>query len=48
MATLHRATLEPDKVTIVSGWIADRRWYAGTGTPALRQLAAYRFDDPDG
>ncbi|CAG7572515.1 1,4-alpha-glucan branching enzyme [Barrientosiimonas humi] len=48
MATIHRATLEPDKVTIVSRWIADRRWYAGTGTPALRQLAAYRFDDPDG
>ncbi|WP_018156565.1 1,4-alpha-glucan branching protein GlgB [Demetria terragena] len=49
MAIVHQATLHPDKVTMVSRWIGDQRWYTGKGrTPELRKVGAFRFDDPAG
>jgi len=45
MALIHRATLQPTKLELLSSWLPGRPWYAGpAGEPRL--VAAYRFDDP--
>ncbi len=46
MAVLHRATLTPSKLDLLTPWLAGRQWAAGAG--AVEQLGAYRFDDPAG
>lgn len=46
MALLHRATLRPSKLELLSTWLPDRPWAAGAGE--LRQVGAYRYDDPAG
>ena len=48
MAILHRATLQPTKLEILSAWVPAQAWAAGeTGGP-LSIVGSYRFDDPDG
>ncbi len=46
MALIHRATLNPPKLTLLAGWLPHRPWFTAGGE--LRQLGAYRFDDPAG
>ena len=46
MALIHRATLSPSKLELLTSWLPSRGWF--TGDPAVRQLGSYRFDDPDG
>ena len=46
MALIHRATLSPSKLELLTGWLPSRSWF--TGDAAVRQLGSYRFDDPDG
>lgn len=46
MAVLHRATLSPSKLELLTGWLAGRSWSGRPG--GLEQLGAYRFDDPAG
>ena len=46
MARIHRATLAPGKLELLAGWLPSRPWCAGV--EGLRQLGAYRFDDPAG
>lgn len=47
MALIHRATLHPTKLELLSAWLPDRPWYtAGSGD--LERVAGYRFDDPAG
>ncbi|HEY5185165.1 MAG TPA: hypothetical protein VIM19_09760 [Actinomycetes bacterium] len=46
MALIHRATLSPSKLELLTGWLPSREWF--TGEAAVRQLGSYRFDDPDG
>jgi len=46
MALIHQATLGPSKLTLLEAWLPNRPWFPGG--PGLRQLGAYRFDDPDG
>ena len=46
MAILHRATLTPSKLELLAGWLPSRPWCAGVED--LRQLGAYRLDDPAG
>ena len=46
MAHIHRATLAPGKLELLTGWLPSRPWCAGV--EGLRQLGAYRFDDPAG
>lgn len=50
MALIYtNASITPNKIDLVSGWISRQRWYAGKGgTPALRRLTAWRLDDPEG
>lgn len=45
MALIHRATLRPTKLELLSGWLPGRPWYtAPAGEP--ERVAGYRFDDP--
>jgi hypothetical protein len=46
MALLHRATLRPGKLELLTAWLPDRPWYKGGGD-AVR-VTGFRFDDPDG
>lgn len=48
MAIIYDAQLSPSKDEIVHGWIRRQHWFAGKGADRLRNVAAYRFDDPDG
>ena len=49
MAILHRATLTPSKLDLITDWIGSQRWYTGTTeVPQLTQVGAFRLDDPDG
>ncbi|MEV4759572.1 hypothetical protein AB0J86_31370 [Micromonospora sp. NPDC049559] len=48
MALLHRATLHPTKLELLSAWLPTRRWYGGQVGVEIERVAAYRFDDPDG
>lgn len=46
MALIHQARLHPSKLELLAGWLPGRPWCAdATG---LRQVGAYRFDDPAG
>ena len=45
MALLHRATLSPSKLELLAAWLPSRSWSGGGD---VRQLGAYRFDDPAG
>jgi hypothetical protein len=44
MALLHKATLTPTKLELISTWLAGRGWAEGAGDPRI--LGTYRFDDP--
>ena len=46
MALLHRATLRPTKLELLTAWLPDRPWYRGAGDPV--RVTGFRFDDPDG
>jgi hypothetical protein len=46
VAVIHRATLTPGKLELLAGWLPARPWCPGVED--LRQLGAYRFDDPAG
>ncbi|MEI2777131.1 MAG: phosphotransferase [Tetrasphaera sp.] len=50
MAILHPdATIIPSKLEVISGWIAEQRWYAAKGrSPRLRRLSSWRLDDRGG
>ncbi len=46
MALLHRARITPSKLDLLADWLPSRPWCAEV--TGLRQLGAYRFDDPAG
>jgi len=46
MALIHRATLNPPKLQLLTSWLPTRPWFPGD--THLHQLGAYRFDDPNG
>lgn len=48
MALLHRAALTPSKLELLQGWLPGRPWFQGAASAGLVQVAAFRFDDPDG
>jgi hypothetical protein len=49
MALLYpHATLEPTKLELLATWLPTRDWYRGPDASALKRVASYRFDDPDG
>ncbi|MEV1017672.1 hypothetical protein AB0I89_04960 [Micromonospora sp. NPDC049801] len=48
MALLHRATLRPTKLELLTTWLPDRPWYRGPAGVEVVSRGAYRFDDPAG
>lgn len=54
MAEIHKTTLEPSKLELLTPWLPTRRWYTGKSasgapvTPVLRKFGGFRLDDPDG
>ncbi|ROO85434.1 hypothetical protein EDD29_2978 [Actinocorallia herbida] len=49
MAVIHRTTLKPSKLELLTSWLPSRPWYAGgAGAPDLAKAGGFRLDDPDG
>ncbi|MCL6292076.1 1,4-alpha-glucan branching protein [Streptomyces sp. 43Y-GA-1] len=49
MASIHRTTMTPTKLELITGWLPKQSWYAGTeGAPDLVKAGGFRLDDPDG
>ncbi|CCH17200.1 CG0192-related protein [Micromonospora lupini] len=48
MALLHRATLRPTKLELLTTWLPGRPWWQGPADVEVVSRGAYRFDDPTG
>ncbi|MFI0976020.1 1,4-alpha-glucan branching protein [Streptomyces sp. NPDC021093] len=49
MASIHRTTMTPTKLELLTAWLPTRPWYLGTsGTPELTKAGGFRLDDPEG
>jgi hypothetical protein len=49
MSIIHKTTLTPTKLELLSAWLPSRPWYRrGGGAPALVKTGGFRLDDPDG
>ncbi|UUU22990.1 maltokinase N-terminal cap-like domain-containing protein [Streptomyces sp. DSM 40750] len=49
MALIHRTTLKPTKLELLTAWLPTRPWYAGgTAAPELTKAGGFRLDDPEG
>ena len=46
MALLHRATVSPSKLELLTDWLPGRSWFPA-GLP-LERVGSFRFDDPAG
>lgn len=47
LALLHQTTLHPTKLELLASWLPAQPWFHGDAA-ALRQVGAFRFDDPNG
>ncbi|MEU8708123.1 1,4-alpha-glucan branching protein [Streptomyces sp. NPDC048565] len=49
MATIHRTTMTPTKLELLTGWLSKQRWYVGNAeAPVLVKAGGFRLDDPQG
>jgi hypothetical protein len=48
MAELHRTTMSPSKIELLTDWLPDQAWYPGRSTPRLSKAGGFRLDDPAG
>ncbi|MEU0626163.1 1,4-alpha-glucan branching protein [Streptomyces sp. NPDC005989] len=49
MAVIHRTTLSPTKLELLTTWLPAQPWYRGTGQqPELDRTGGFRLDDPKG
>ena len=49
MATIHRTTLVPTKLELISAWLPRQPWHRSPGGPPVLQPAGgFRLDDPAG
>ncbi|MFI9307413.1 maltokinase N-terminal cap-like domain-containing protein [Streptomyces triculaminicus] len=48
MAVIHRTTLQPTKLELLTSWLPSRPWYRGAGEPRLAKAGGFRLDDPRG
>jgi hypothetical protein len=48
MALIHKATLSPTKVELLTAWLPSRSWFQDAAGAAVERVASYRFDDPEG
>lgn len=48
MALIHRTTLKPNKLELLTAWLPTRPWYVGSAVPNLSKAGGFRLDDPQG
>ncbi|MBF9070559.1 maltokinase N-terminal cap-like domain-containing protein [Streptacidiphilus fuscans] len=53
MAEIHRTTLTPNKLELLTAWLPQQSWYLGDGAdgptkPELSRAGGFRLDDPEG
>lgn len=49
MAYIHRTTMTPGKVELLTEWLPKQSWYAGeSARPELAKAGGFRLDDPEG
>lgn len=49
MAVIHRTTMKPSKLELLTSWLPVQPWYLGTGhEPLLTKSGGFRLDDPQG
>jgi hypothetical protein len=48
VAEIHRTTVTPTKLEMLTAWLPRQPWYEGDGSPALARVGGFRLDDPDG
>ncbi|MET8788023.1 1,4-alpha-glucan branching protein [Streptomyces sp. NPDC004589] len=49
MAAIHRTTMTPTKLELLTGWLPKQSWYVGDAhTPELVKAGGFRLDDPKG
>ncbi|SCK21032.1 hypothetical protein [Streptomyces sp. WMMB 322] len=49
MAIIHRTTVKPTKLELLTSWLPSRPWYqGGADGPQLAKAGGFRLDDPQG
>lgn len=48
MAEIHRTTMTPTKLELLSRWLPHQAWYIGGPWPRLATAGGFRLDDPAG
>ncbi|MFG3510533.1 1,4-alpha-glucan branching protein [Streptomyces sp. NPDC047821] len=49
MAVIHRTTVKPTKLELLTSWLPSRPWYrGGAAGPELTKAGGFRLDDPEG
>ncbi|GAB2928852.1 1,4-alpha-glucan branching protein [Nonomuraea fastidiosa] len=49
MAVIHRTTMKPTKLELLTPWLPTRPWYrGGPARPELVRAGGFRLDDPEG
>ncbi|MFE9612770.1 1,4-alpha-glucan branching protein [Streptomyces sp. NPDC006012] len=49
MAFIHRTTMKPTKLELLTEWLPKQSWYVGDAeTPELLKAGGFRLDDPEG
>ncbi|MGY0018781.1 maltokinase N-terminal cap-like domain-containing protein [Streptomyces sp. cg35] len=48
MSIIHRTTLRPTKLELLTDWLPKQSWFEGSGSPELTKAGGFRLDDPDG
>ncbi|GAA3431923.1 maltokinase N-terminal cap-like domain-containing protein [Kutzneria kofuensis] len=46
MSLIHRTTLTPSKLELLTDWLPGQPWYRGAGAPELAKAGGFRLDDP--
>ncbi|MEZ0066029.1 hypothetical protein ABIA32_002038 [Streptacidiphilus sp. MAP12-20] len=48
MAVVHRTTMSPTKMELLTEWLPAQPWYRGGPKPELAKAGGFRLDDPAG
>jgi hypothetical protein len=48
VAIIHRTTMSPSKLQLLSSWLPRQPWYVGPAAPDLSRAGGFRLDDPAG